>query len=288
MPPDQGLLQPARLDLPNLPPRLAGCRLAHLSDLHVRRPRSRRNPRSPRSNRLHERLLRQLGHAPPIDLLLLTGDYTNHPGDEPATLDLLRQLLDRLQPRLGAFGVFGNHDTPDFRQQARTLPVHWLANDTVALPGHDLEIWGLDTNPADGGADSLAMLARRQSLPTPASAATGDAPAHPPLRLLLAHSPSHLTVAADLHADLLLAGHTHGGQCRLPHGQALVNACDMPLHLVAGILRHRDTLAAISRGIGHTGRIPRVFCPPHVPIYTLHHGPLPGQFTQGVDNVQPW
>ena len=112
------------------------------------------------------------------------------------------------------------------------------------------------------------------------------------LRLMLAHYPSWLPTAADMNVDLLFAGHTHGGQIRLPNGLTFNNACDLPRHLSSGILRHRDTLIAISRGLGEVG-IPainkwRLFCPPHVPIYTLRKGSTLGVPTQGLMRVVRW
>lgn len=263
----RSLIQPVDLGLPNLPDRLAGLRIGHVTDLHVRRP-----------HRLHARLARQLA-AERVDLLLLTGDYMERARHQPAAIDTLARLLEPLRPRLGTFGIFGNHDTPRFRRDALGLPVHWLVN-TTAAPCPGLELWGLDTQTKTDheGADCVAMLRGRQP----------HASDEPSLKIMLAHSPAHLPVAADLGVDLMLSGHTHGGQCRLPTGHALLNACDMPLRLVAGVLRHRDTLAAVSRGIGHSNHIPRTFCPPHVPVYTLHRRPMPGQFTLGIDNVEPW
>ncbi|MFA9476804.1 metallophosphoesterase [Phycisphaerales bacterium AB-hyl4] len=279
MPLTPRLIQPVDLSLPHLPDRLVGLRIAHLTDLHIRR-----------HTRLHTRIARQLADTP-CDLLILTGDYMENTGHEAATIDTLAKLLNPLHPRLGTFGVFGNHDNAPFRDHALNLPVHWLINDT-ALPTPDLELWGLDTRTKSDheGADAIAMLRHRQSHPTNTHT-NADSNANPnnrPLKILLAHSPAHLTVAADLGIDLMLSGHTHGGQCRLPTGHALVNACDMPLHLIAGVLRHRNTLATVSRGVGHSGRIPRAFCPPHIPLYTLHQQPLPGQFTLGIKNVHPW
>ncbi len=95
-------------------------------------------------------------------------------------------------------------------------------------------------------------------------------------------------MAADLGVDLLLCGHTHGGQCRLPTGHPVINSSDLPLRLTAGILRYRNTLAAVSRGIGYVGVMPRMFCKPHLPVYTLRRGTPPGEYTETLQNLRPW
>lgn len=270
MPIAYGLVQPVELPLSSLPPELDGLRIAHLADLHVRRPR-----------RLFDQLGSQLA-SQRIDLIAMTGDYIEDLGHEPAAYEVVRNLLAQLRPRLGTFGVFGNHDTPQLRDHFRHLPVMWLENRRMHIEGQPIEILGLDTLDYDTP-DSIAMALN------PHGRATAPAdPHHRPLRLMLAHLPSCLPTAADLGVDLLLAGHTHGGQCRLPGARPLVNSCDLPLRLTAGILRHRDTLAAVSRGIGYAGPIPRFLCPPHVPLYILRARDTLGRHTAHVQNLQPW
>jgi predicted MPP superfamily phosphohydrolase len=105
---------------------------------------------------------------------------------------------------------------------------------------------------------------------------------------MLSHMPHFLGHAADMGMHAVFAGHTHGGQIRLPTGHALVNSTDLPLHLTSGLLRHRDTLAAVSRGVGVTRFPLRLFCPAHVPIYNLRRGPMPGEASQGIVCVRMW
>ncbi|HEX7010875.1 MAG TPA: metallophosphoesterase [Phycisphaeraceae bacterium] len=271
MPLNYGLIEPIDLPLPHLPVSLEGLRIAHLSDLHVRR-----------LDGFHQRLIGQLGRIR-LDLLVLTGDYMDQPGDEPAAARFLTKLLDQVRPSLGAFGVFGNHDTAQLRDAVADLPVRWLCDERCWLPQKPIELMGLGM-PGHLEPDSVALALHRDG----EADADATEESERPLRLLLCHGPSSITTAADLGADLFLCGHTHGGQCRLPTGHALVNSTDLPLRLTSGLLRHRDTLAAISRGVGRAGVMPRLFCRPHVPLYTLHRRPCPGRFTQGIVNLRPW
>jgi hypothetical protein len=105
---------------------------------------------------------------------------------------------------------------------------------------------------------------------------------------MLSHYPMYLPTVADMGVDLMFSGHTHGGQWRVPFAGALYNSSDLPMFLSSGILRHRRTLCVVSRGLGETWLPIRFFCPPHMPLYTLHRGPLPGQHTDRLENVQPW
>ncbi len=257
------LVEPLDLTVPRWPAALVGLRIAHVSDTHCRKPRKR-----------HRVLIDELARAQP-DLLLLTGDYMTHPGDEPAALDLLQQLTDRVTPTLGTFGVFGNHDSPDFVQRAqRELPaVRWLLNQTVRVQASNgpIDLWGLHTQ-GRVHPDAVALTLSATAPDQPRLAHPND-PDRPP-RLLLSHFPDTLANAADIGIDIVFAGHTHGGQIRLPNAKPLRNSSPLPLHLTTGKLRHRDTVALVSRGLGEMTLPLRLFCSPHAPVYTMQQGPL--------------
>lgn len=240
-------------------------RIAHVSDTHVRKPRRR-----------HRRIARELERAS-ADLIVLTGDFISYKGDEDIGMTVLEELSPLLRPRLGAFGVFGNHDTAEFRQRCQSLPVRWVGGRRERVD-ESLEVVGFETGQSLGF-DSVEHLLHDGESTRPESR---------PLKLVLAHSPVALPSAADLGGDVVFSGHTHGGQCRLPFKRALVNSTDLPLRLTAGVLRHRNTLCLISRGLGEVKLPLRVFCPPQLPIYTLRRGPLPGAFSHGITNTRPW
>lgn len=276
-----GLIEPIELTLPHLPRALEGLRIAHVSDLHVRRD-------GPAYQRLENQLASQR-----FDLLVFTGDYIDRAerDQEPDARTVLERLARRARPRLGAFGVFGNHDTALLREQClnngEAGPIRWLSNASHTLPERPIELLGLDMLKNEY-TDSVALVLDRAAQ-TPCETLHPDL-AHDerPLRLMLVHTPDMLTLAADLGVDLLLAGHTHGGQCRLPTGHPVINACDLPLRLTSGLMRCRDTLAGVSRGVGWTGLIPRICCRPHVPVYTLRRGTLPGVHNEHMQNLRPW
>jgi predicted MPP superfamily phosphohydrolase len=265
------LLEPVDLPFHPLPPQLAGLRILHLTDLHIRRWRSR------------YRSVIDLIAATPCDLLLLTGDYMDTPGDEPIAHDILTRILATARPTLGTFGVFGNHDTPRLRQRLAHLPVHWLNNQSHHLPSAPLTIVGVDHGKYEHRSPRGDLL---KAVTHPTS------PDNPPTRrltILLSHSPTWIPLASHMGIDLILAGHTHGGQCRLTHRFLLFNATPgWPLHHSAGILQSGSALGLISRGLGESMLSLRFLCPPHLPLITLSPAPQPRTPVHGTVVLRKW
>jgi predicted MPP superfamily phosphohydrolase len=280
------LIQTVPVCLPHLPEAAEGLRIAHLTDLHVSRPRGR------------FRALLDAVEQLDADIIFLTGDYMSDAGNEPAAMTVLRSVCQRLHPRLGTFGVFGNHDTHTMRDLAADLPVRWLNNEIERLEAGNIEVLGFE-NEKHKWPDTLELLAAIDATSPASPAASSAAPRRSPLselappivtplRLLLSHYPTMLPVASELRVDIMFSGHTHGGQWRLPRRLALYTSCDLPSRLCAGILRHRDTLCVVSRGIGETFIPLRILCPPHLPLFELRRGPMPGVHSDHVENVRPW
>lgn len=273
MPMSRGLIHPVDLMLPHLPCELEGLKIVHLSDLHIRRARPR-----------HRRIIAALSLLN-IDLAVLTGDYIDRPGFEQVGLAIMTEVCDILKPRLGSFGVFGNHDPYGLPALFEQLPIRWLHDEAVPLPDTPLELIGFSASRSHLP-DAVASL---ENLTHPHKSHNATAkPSTQPLRVLLSHYPTYLPTAADMAVDLMFSGHTHGGQCRLPGPRPYVNSTDLPRHLTSGLLRHHNTLCAVSRGLGEAWIPFRIFCPPQIPIYTLHRGPMPGQPTDHIVNLMPW
>jgi predicted MPP superfamily phosphohydrolase len=244
---------------PALPPALDGLRILHLSDLHVRRFAFG----SERWRRLLDAVSRVRA-----DLVALTGDYTDEVGHEGVALAALQRLADAWPvPRLGAFGVFGNHDTSELlRRAGEVRGVTWLGGPgrapRWAVPGEHLRLVGLDY-PEDFVSAALDAPASPPGLPRP-------------FTIALAHYPTAVIPAAAVGVPLVLAGHTHAGQIRVSSRLAPHTSSDVPPHLAAGVLRLGDTLCCISRGLGD-GVMEglRFNCPRQAPLYVLRRGPLP-------------
>ncbi len=267
------LINPIDVLLPHLPASLHGLRIVHISDLHIRRHRRR-----------FRRIAADLSLAR-VDLAFLTGDYIDRSGDEQVGMDVMTEICSNLHARFGIFGVYGNHDTHAVRSLFSDLPVRWLNDDCCQLPDLPLEIVGFDAG-LTRRPDALAAVEAMQDVQNDHVRPDHDAP---PIRILLSHFPTYLPTAADLGVDLMFSGHTHGGQFRIPGFGPFYNSTDLPAPLTSGILRHRHTQCVVSRGLGEAGELPiRTFCPPHLPVYTLRLGAMPGQPTDRVVNVRPW
>lgn len=272
----QGLIEPIDLTLPRLPVSLNRLRIAHLTDLHMLR----------RTAPLDGLIDRLVTHR--LDLGVLTGDYMERRTDPAACLAYLGELTRRVRPRLGWFGVFGNHDSDALIQACHQLDVTWLVDHAVCLPNAPIELLGMRCTPLQRVPDAIKLAEAVADLP-----ACSEADPSPRLRLALSHRPDMLRLAADLGSDLMLSGHTHGGQVRLPTGRVLMNGCDLPRRVTSGIFEHRGMHAAISRGLGSVGlfgsslRI-RLFCPPQLPIYTLRCGPVSSPSSERIRKICHW
>lgn len=205
------------------------------------------------------------------DLVLLGGDFLDlRPGTDPTPL--LAELA-RLRAPLGVYGVWGNHDydsfgrrasrrggraRPDWAQRRADLTdafaragVQLLLNRGQAVR-EDLWVGGVDDF-LQGEADPGAALARAGARAT----------------LLLSHNPDLLPELPG-PAGLVLCGHTHGGQIRLPLIGAPVVPSRYGQRYALGWVRGAyGTPAYVSRGLGTSGVPLRNLCPPEVTVLTL-------------------
>jgi predicted MPP superfamily phosphohydrolase len=229
--------------LPGLPEPLDGLRVVQLSDLHMA-PCFRR--------RYFERVIDACRNWD-ADLLVLTGDIV----EDDAAVAWIEPLLRPLQARLGKFAILGNHDEQHQpraivaeldRSGFETLEGRWTALDvdgaTIAVGGTSAP-WGPDLDP--------------HTIP-PAD-----------FRILLSHSPDRFYRAARWEIDLILAGHNHGGQIRLP----LVGAVFIPSRYLRrfdrGFFRRGKTLMYVNEGVA--GMHPfRYGCPPELTRFVLRTG----------------
>lgn len=258
---------------PGFPPELDGLTVLHLTDLHVRRGR----PEVP--------LLRTLAEALasyPVDLAVFTGDAMNYPGDEGSALRALGGLVGACRARLGVVGVFGNHDSAEFRRRADGIAgIRWLRDEILEIPGLPLRIVGSE-DPDDLLGAMLGMGAGEVGRKMAARGEDGI------FTIALAHYPTEIYPAAELGLPLVLAGHTHGGQIRLSPDIAPHTSTDLPGRLASGVLRLRNTLCCVPRGLGQAVVELRVNCSPHVPVYEIRRGGLEGGACEELRRVVRW
>ena len=255
-------------------------RLLHVSDVHLAHGQDHR-----------VRFLRSLAEIE-ADLVVITGDLLGDVGIEDEAVDAVAQLTGPGRP--GLF-VLGSNDLygPLIKSPHRYLTHRYLTHRRLAIHGTPLAFDRLverldgagyttvrngavavETRAGDvavGGIDDPhleATVIPPSDALTPHAAGLGDGM----LNLGLVHAP-YLRALDALSAaghDLLLAGHTHGGQVRIPGFGAVVANCDLPLDQARGESRYRDAWLHVSPGLGHSKYTPfRVACRPEATLLEL-------------------
>ena len=251
----QRRVQVDRVDLPvrDLPPGLAGVRIAHITDLHI-------GPQL-RAPQLRE-FVDRINELEP-DLIVITGDIFDF---DPAFIEEGCGELGKLTARYGVFGVLGNHDLYTGAEAvaegiARGTSIRMLRDEWVELEveGARLCLLGID-DPGRGWTDRDSESPEIERL-------ARDAP-QVPARVLLVHRPSFFRQAARLGLPISLAGHTHGGQICLPRAHHH-NVARLIAHWTRGLFEDGESLLYVNRGLGLLGPPIRLNCPREIALLRL-------------------
>lgn len=236
-------LETNRIDLPfdSLDPAVDGLRVLHLTDFHL----CQRVPAS------HLQHAVEQARKEPCDLIALTGDFV-HAGFR--FVDAIAQILSKLQAPLGVYAVLGNHDysVRNVRGVRRYPELPRVMTDALARVGirvlHN-EHRQLERNGRHFAVVGVADAWSRESDLTRALEGLGrDVP-----RVVLAHNPIIVRQLGAERADLILSGHTHGGQVHLaPIGPAMVSPAMRDI--AAGLYRHPTGYLYVNKGVGYTVR----------------------------------
>lgn len=232
---------------PRLPQGLDGFRLLQLSDLHLD---------------LDPCLAGVIGgklQGISYDLAVITGDFRNmttadHRPSVRETLNLLPVFTTPV------YGVLGNHDFIEIVPPLERGGLRFLLNEVSVIHhnGASFYLAGVD----DAHFYKTHDLARvREAVPDEA------------FSILLCHSPEIYRQAASHAFDVMLSGHTHGGQICLPGGFAPLKVCKVPGRMQGGAWTYRNMAGYTSVGAGSCGVPLRFFCPPEITVHTLHRSP---------------
>ena len=199
------------------------------------------------------------------DLIVITGDIIDH----DKCLPWIEPLLSRLQAPLGCTYLLGNHDL-------RLKDVAALTSIIASLGHHDLGVSDQRIPLASGTeilltGNELPWLERHSESPGDRRQAQAmwAQPQDPHvLRLGLSHSPDQIEWARRLRLDLVLAGHTHGGQVRFPAIGPIVAPSHYGTRFASGVFYLSPTLMHVSRGVAGTHPL-RWRCRPEVSLLTL-------------------
>jgi predicted MPP superfamily phosphohydrolase len=245
------------ITLPGLPDAFAGMKVVQISDFHFREFTEAA---------FLEAVVRRVNELAP-ELVVLTGDFvSSKPLPHPMDIRLgyqCAEILSRIECPL-RYAILGNHDVlvgagaVTDALQIQGIPV--LANNAIPLERGNQRIWLAGTKDA---------LQQRPNLD--ASLPSGRKVGKEPL-VLLAHEPDFADYAVGRQIDLVLSGHTHGGQILIPFLPPLMLP-DMGTKYVHGLFRFGDGMQLyVNRGIGAVNLPFRFRCPPEITVITLSQG----------------
>lgn len=228
---------------PRLPAAFDGFTILHVSDLHV-----------DLSENALQHLISFVGDLR-YDICVLTGDYRGKTfGPFQRAIDGVGELRAKLRDPV--FCILGNHDTIRLTPAFEAMGIRMMFNEVETITRGDAQIHiaGVD--------DPHFYLA--DDIPKVAAQIPKDA-----FSILLSHTPETYKEAAEHGFDLMLSGHTHGGQLCLPGGYAIKLEAVLPRHMGNGAWRYGELAGYTSVGVG-TSLLPvRLNCPPEVTLHRL-------------------
>ncbi len=230
--------------LRRLPAALDGLRVVHLSDIH----------HSPFTGREQIERAVEMANSLQPDIIVLTGDYITHEREYAAPC---AEMMGRLRARCGVYAILGNHDhwvdAPLITDLFRAEGIRMLVNEGMRFEHRGASFWlaGVD--------DTMVGL---EDLPLALAGSRDDE-----MKLLLAHNPIVLRRAARAGVDLVLSGHTHGGQVTWRSERSASGR--VRRRLLRGLGRQGDTQIYVSRGLGTVVLPVRYGCPPEVSLLHL-------------------
>jgi predicted MPP superfamily phosphohydrolase len=227
----------------NLPDKFEGFTILQLSDLHI----------DMTTDFLDVLIdtIRPLSY----DLCVMTGDYRARTF---GPFDTALEGMSRLRPHIpgAVYAVLGNHDTIRMVPALEAMGFTFLINEHVKIQrdGDELYLAGID----DAHFYQLANY----------HGAAHDIPRQG-ISILLSHTPEAYRHAAHAGFDLMLCGHTHGGQICLPGGIPVLTEADCPRQFTRGAWRYHDMIGYTSVGAGTCIVEVRFNCRPEVTLHRL-------------------
>lgn len=238
------------IEVPRLPRALDGLTIVHISDFHF----------NGAMGKAYFREVVRVSNELKPDLVAITGDIL----DKAEYMSWIPDILGQLTGRYGIYTVLGNHDCHlDKVKIRRTLADSGLTD----LSGRwiRIEIRGEAIIMAGNGLPWFSPAADLKNCPS-------RSPDRGQLRIALSHSPDQLGWARSNDVDLMLSGHTHGGQIRIPLIGPIFSPSSSGVKYNHGLFHVPPTVLHVTRGV--SGEHPlRWNCPPEIALLTLHAPP---------------
>ena len=235
--------------LAGFPSQLESLVVSHISDLHFT---------GKLSQDFYREVVKQSNRFEP-DIVVISGDIV----DLDSCIDWIEPVLGPLQARHKKYFVLGNHDRrvsePERIRDAMNS-IGFLAAtgswDVTEIQGAKIHVAGNEL-PWFYGAETLPPFERKSDSE---------------FSMLISHSPDQFQFAVERNIDLVLAGHTHGGQVRFPIIGPIVAPSRHGVKYASGVFKSEETVMHVSRGIAGDDII-RINCPPELAILTLQSQP---------------
>jgi predicted MPP superfamily phosphohydrolase len=230
----------------DLPPLFDGFTILHITDLHA-----------DMNEVAMQRLIELVGELR-YDLCVLTGDYRGETfGPFEAALDGVGRVRSHLRGPI--YGVLGNHDTIQMVPGLEAMGIRIMLNEceVIARGDHRIHLAGVDD----------AHFYRMDNIEK-ASMQIPDGE----FSILLSHTPEIYRQAAHANFNLMLSGHTHGGQICLPGSIPITLEAALPRRMGAGPWRYHNMIGYTSVGAGSSVVPVRLNCPPEITLHRLRRG----------------
>jgi len=229
----------------NLPESFEGFKIVFISDLHL-------DGLLPLSSKIIDEL--EKIH---YDLAILGGDYRYlHKGSSSGSESAMEKIVSYLKKRSEIIGILGNHDLFSNGVSLEKSGVKMLINDSMEykLGNDSIYFAGVD--------DSALFLA--DDIDEAIKLIPGNV-----FKILLSHSPQMFEKAAEKGFDLMISGHTHGGQVCLPGGFALMKGAPVPRKFIKGLWKYKNLTGLTSTGVGVSVFPARFNCLPEISLLEL-------------------
>ena len=190
------------------------------------------------------------------DICVLTGDYRGETfGPYEETIAGMARICAALKKPI--YGVLGNHDTVRMLSDLEQMGIRMLLNECeiIKRATECLYLAGID--------DGHFYLT--DNIEKAASEIPVDA-----FSILLSHTPEVYEEAAYVDFNLMLSGHTHGGQICLPGGIPIILNSVLPRYMGSGAWTYRGMSGYTSAGAGSSKIAVRFNCPPEITLHYLH------------------
>ncbi|MGW8257003.1 MAG: metallophosphoesterase, partial [Thermoguttaceae bacterium] len=235
------------IEVPRLAKALEGLRIVHFSDLHF----------SGKIGKSYFREVVRISNELSADIVAITGDLVEKAG----CISWIPDILGRLTARYGVYAILGNHDK-------------WVGGGLLrdALKKSGIVDLGARWTTIDIRGESVIIAGNELPWFKPAA----DLKTCPPrpdtgkqLRIVLSHCPDQVDWARENDVDLLLTGHTHGGQIRIPIIGPIFSPAASGVKYDSGLFHAPPTIMYVTRGVSAKHPL-RWNCPAEVALLTLH------------------